>query len=160
MALVFLGIGSNIDAEANLPAAAQLLRSAWHAIRFSHIYRSAAREVKQQEFLNAVALIQTQQKPPEVASQLRTIEQALGKQPPFRFGPRTIDLDLLLYDADVSSDAALTIPHPRMHERRFVLEPLCELLDPATEHPLLHRSFAALLEGVREQHCVRIPLEL
>ena len=120
MSTIFLGLGSNIDPEANLKAAAKELRDIWPDIRFSHVYRSKAAEVTDQpDFLNAVAVIETDETPEKIASRLHTIEKILKKNPPFRFGPRTIDLDLLLYGDDTITTAKLTVPHPRMHQRRL-----------------------------------------
>ena len=109
-----------------------MLRQHFQEIRFSHVYRSAARdEEDQDDFLNAVAQADTKLSPTEVYDVLAHIEQTLHKNPPYPKGPRTIDLDILLYGNTKfkiqNSKFNLLIPHPRMHERRFVLEPLCEL---------------------------------
>lgn len=117
----------------------------------------------QEEFLNAVAIIQTDQTPDAIASTLRTIEHALKKEPPFRFGPRTIDLDLLLYGTLVmgrESHAALTIPHPRMHERRFVLEPLCELINVQELHPQKKKQWSELLQATLDQRSEKVAISL
>jgi len=142
-------------------ATAGLLLKTWPGTRFSSVYRSTAREYEEQEdFLNAVALIETMQNPEEVLRILVEIERALGKNLPFRFGPRTIDLDLLLYDNRVLESSTLILPHPRMHERRFVLEPLCELIDPEEQHPRLAVSWRELLDETAEQRCECITLRL
>ncbi len=114
----------------------------------------------QPEFLNAVALIETTDSAQAIASKLKTIEQDLKKSPPFRSGPRTIDLDLLLYGSIVIDAPGLIIPHPRMHARRFVLEPLMELIDPETEHPVLHTFWQELLEQTKSQTCERATIFL
>lgn len=109
-----------------------MLRTHFPEIQFSHVYRSAARdEEDQDDFLNAVTQIQTPLNPTDVYDILSQIEQKLHKNPPYPKGPRTADLDILLY-GDTQYEIRntkynLTIPHPRMHERRFVLEPLSEL---------------------------------
>jgi 2-amino-4-hydroxy-6-hydroxymethyldihydropteridine diphosphokinase len=90
----------------------------------------------QPRFLNGVVELGTELSPRELLSRLLAIEARLGRvrgQGP-RFGPRTIDLDLLLYGEETVDEPGLTLPHPRLHERRFVLEPLAEL-DPALEIP-------------------------
>ncbi len=157
---VFLSLGSNIDAERNLRTAAVLLRKEWLEVHFSSVYRTAAREVSDQpDFLNAIAHIQTTQNPQEVVPILQSIEKQLGKAPPFRFGPRTIDLDLLLYDNLVLNDEII-IPHPRMQSRRFVLEPLCELIDPHARHPTLKQTWENLLAETLEQECNLTPILL
>lgn len=165
MMQIFLGLGSNIDPEQNLKKAAVMLRKHFPNIRFSSVYRTAAREVEDQDdFLNAVALIRTNQQtnqPPQVIlSTLQSIERALHKAPPYRFGPRTIDLDLLLYGDQIRHDQTLVIPHPSMYERRFVLEPLCELIDLQSVHPVLKKSWEELLEKTLEQECVLTEISL
>jgi 2-amino-4-hydroxy-6-hydroxymethyldihydropteridine diphosphokinase len=123
-------------------------------MRFSSLYGSAPREYEEQDwFLNAVGTVETEDSPKEVSQELRGIEAALKKAPPFKFGPRTIDLDLLLYGEEVVEENGLTVPHPRMHERRFVLEPLCELIDPEKTHPTLGKSWEELLAATEEQEC-------
>lgn len=164
MPTVFLSLGSNIDPETNLRKAAAMLREQWPAIVFSSVYRSKAREREDQpDFLDAVARFQAEMQPEEIFAALRGIEGCLGKNPPFRFGPRTIDLDLLLYDDLVLGNEkreTIVIPHPRMHNRRFVLEPLCELIIPQTEHPVLHETWEALLWRTMDQDCATTALTL
>lgn len=160
MSLAVIGLGSNIDAEKNLKKAAEMLRENFPGIRFSSVVGSKPIGfLDQADFLNAVASIQTSESPSTVASKLNMIERKLGKAPPFRNGPRTIDLDLLLYD-DLVLNGDLTIPHPRMHERRFVLQPLCELIDPQTEHPTLKKTWSDLLENTNDQQCSKSNLRL
>ncbi|OGJ81583.1 2-amino-4-hydroxy-6-hydroxymethyldihydropteridine diphosphokinase [Candidatus Peribacteria bacterium RIFOXYC2_FULL_58_10] len=166
MALVFIGIGSNIDPETNLARAAKLLRKHWPAVRFSHVFRTAPQEnTDQPDFRNAVASIETNGPPEEIQQLLRSIEHALAKSVTDRFGPRTIDLDLLLYGDQhfterKGQDSGLVIPHPRMHRRRFVLEPLSELLDPETLHPILEKSWNTLKEQTTDQRCERTDIAL
>ncbi len=105
----------------------------------------------QADFLNAVALIETDESAQTIKDTLTDIERQLGKATPFENGPRTIDLDLLLYGDETIQTETLTIPHPRMHERRFVLEPLCELIDPTLRHPILKISWQQLLQTVGVQ---------
>lgn len=135
----------------------ELLREHWPYIIFSSLYSSDPREFEEQDpFLNAAAKVETDTSPEEVSQILRAVEDELEKNPPFKYGPRTIDLDVLLYDDNVIEDEDLCIPHPRMHERRFVLEPLCELIDPQKIHPTLEVSWHSLLEAVKDQTCVRM----
>ncbi|TSC97516.1 MAG: 2-amino-4-hydroxy-6-hydroxymethyldihydropteridine pyrophosphokinase [Candidatus Peregrinibacteria bacterium Greene1014_49] len=161
---ILLALGSNISPQSNLQKAAAMLRKHFPDIRFSSVYRSAAREVENQDdFLNAVAATETQQSPEEILSILQSIEQALGKSPPYRFGPRTIDLDLLLHGNKsqiINRKSQIVLPHPRMHERRFVLEPLCALIDLNTKHPLLHVSWKELLEKTLDQECALTDISL
>jgi 2-amino-4-hydroxy-6-hydroxymethyldihydropteridine diphosphokinase len=152
MAHVYLGLGSNIDPEKNLPEAAALLRNRWPEIRFSSVFLTKAQEVENQaDFLNAVAFLETEESVEDVIVTLIEIERSLGKAPIFRFGPRTIDLDVLLYDNAVIESPTLIVPHPRMHQRRFVLAPLVELIDPSHTHPLLKKTWSELLDSVKDQ---------
>ncbi|OGJ59932.1 2-amino-4-hydroxy-6-hydroxymethyldihydropteridine diphosphokinase [Candidatus Peribacteria bacterium RIFCSPHIGHO2_01_FULL_55_13] len=164
MTQIFLGLGSNIDPEMNLQKAAALLREHFPDIEFSSVYRTAAREVEDQnDFLNTVATCDTQKSSEDIYRILQSIEQSLGKAPPFRFGPRTIDLDLLLHGNKsqiINSKSQIVLPHPRMHERRFVLEPLCELIDPQFKHPVIKQSWEYLLEKTLEQECVLTDIAL
>lgn len=179
MSLVFLAIGSNIDPKKNLKRAAALLRERWPEIRFSSVYRTAPRDFEDQtEFLNAVARIETNATTEEILQALQGIERSLGKNIEIPKGPRTIDLDLLLYGdeiiprrgvADPFSHAPAThlqqnlnliIPHPRMHERRFVLEPLCEVIDPEMRHPVVGKAWEELLDATMDQECRKVVMEL
>lgn len=96
-------------------------------------------------YLNTVAAFDTTLSPTALLHLLRRIEAHHGRQPsPVRWAPRPLDLDLLLYDARIIDAPALTVPHPRLHERRFVLEPLVQLA-PELVHPVLRQSMSALL---------------
>jgi len=102
---------------------------------------------QQPRFLNAVARLRTSLPPRDLLRALLGIEQALGRVRAVRWGPRTLDLDLLLYDDVVIDEPGLVVPHPRLHERRFVLEPLAALA-PALAHPVLGRSIGQLLVDI------------
>ena len=152
-----IGIGSNINAEENLHACAELLRKQWPDVRFSHVYKTSPRDFEDQEdFLNAVASLETDEPPKELKAVLEEIERRLGKNLPHPKGPRTIDLDLLLYNDLVLETSELTIPHPRMHERRFVLEPLLELLGPGGSKD----KWNAVLQSLMGQKCERTDIRL
>ncbi len=164
---VSIALGSNISSEENLRAAAEQLRKLWPGIRFSSVYKTAARELEDQpDFLNAVARFATEMSLQEIYDHLHTIERDLKKTPSHRYGPRTIDLDILLIDEIVQNESTskrineLTLPHPRMHERRFVLEPLCELMDRAGKHPVLGESWADLLSKTADQRVDRTDIVL
>jgi 3-oxoacyl-[acyl-carrier protein] reductase len=105
-------------------------------------------------FLNAAALIRTELPPEELLRALLDVERSLGRIRQMRHGPRTIDLDLLLYGDTVKSDAGLTVPHPRMHERWFVLEPLAEIA-PNARHPIFAKSALELLNELGRQRAGR-----
>jgi 2-amino-4-hydroxy-6-hydroxymethyldihydropteridine diphosphokinase len=126
----FIGLGANLgDARGALDAAfvalsalpATTLRAA------SSIYRSAPIESSGPDYLNAVIALDTQLAPRALLAELQRIERAHGRERPYRNAPRTLDLDLLLYGQRRIETPTLTVPHPRMHERAFVLLPLAEL---------------------------------
>ncbi|OGJ61501.1 2-amino-4-hydroxy-6-hydroxymethyldihydropteridine diphosphokinase [Candidatus Peribacteria bacterium RIFCSPLOWO2_01_FULL_51_18] len=95
----FLSLGSNIEPEKNLLEAAQILRDRFSEIKFSSVYRTAPREISNQpDFLNAAAKFETDRAPEDLIKELKNIEISLAKKTPYRYGPRTIDLDLLLYN--------------------------------------------------------------
>jgi len=106
-------------------------------------------------FLNGVVQLETNITPASLLSMLQEIERALGRDEDHRSGPRTIDLDLLFYGERVINDAGLTVPHPRLHLRRFVLLPLNEL-DPLWVHPILNRTVAQLLTEANDQAQVQL----
>lgn len=106
-------------------------------------------------FLNGVVQIETDIAPKSLLEICREIERALGRDPENRKGPRTLDLDLLLYDDCILNEPALTIPHPRLHQRRFVLAPLIEL-DPDRHHPLFAQSLRDLFAQLDDQSVVRL----
>jgi 2-amino-4-hydroxy-6-hydroxymethyldihydropteridine diphosphokinase len=126
----FVGLGANLgDARRALEEVLQGLARlpGITLVRSSRIYRSAPVDASGPDYLNAVAQLETQLTAPELLAQLLALEQAAGRERPYRNAPRTLDLDLLLYgDASIAS-ATLTVPHPRWRERAFVLLPLQEL---------------------------------
>jgi 2-amino-4-hydroxy-6-hydroxymethyldihydropteridine diphosphokinase len=140
MARAFVGLGSNLGDPEELIRSALELLAAEAGIEVVAV--SSLRETDpvgyedQPRFLNGAAELATELPPQELLERLLAVERRLGRvrgEGP-RFGPRTIDLDLLLYGQETVQEPGLTLPHPRLHERRFALEPLAEL-DPALEVP-------------------------
>ena len=131
MTEAFVGIGSNLDdREGYLRRAIELL-AAEDGIEVAAV--STLREtepvgpVPQGPFLNGAVQLETELAPRDLLGRMLAIEERLGRVRVERFGPRTIDLDLLVYGDEVIDEPGLTVPHPRLHERRFALEPLAEL---------------------------------
>jgi len=130
------------------------LKAGFSEIEFSNVYESAPMyEEDQDSFLNAVGRLETNYEIGEIVSKLEKIEEELGKSKESKYGPRTIDLDLLLYGDEVFENDDVRVPHEKMHERRFVLEPLCELIDPEFLHPKMKISWEKLLEDAKKQEC-------
>lgn len=142
---VYLGLGANLgDRAAMLGAARAQLSPAVEVLRCSRLYETPPwGDLDQPAFLNAVCHGRTALAPEALLAHLKQIERELGRVVTHRWGPRAIDLDILLYDDLVLATPNLTIPHALLHQRAFVLVPLHELA-PALEHPLLHRSVAAM----------------
>jgi 2-amino-4-hydroxy-6-hydroxymethyldihydropteridine diphosphokinase len=126
----YVGFGGNLGDPASTlrAAAAELGRRAGRLSAASAIYRSAPVGVTDQPpFLNAVAALDTRLSPDALLDVLLTVEAEHGRVRDVRWGPRTLDLDLLWFEGAVRDDPRLTLPHPRAHEREFVLRPLCDL---------------------------------
>lgn len=101
-------------------------------------------------FINAVFSIQTTASPEAILNRIQVVQQGAGREKTsIRFGPRILDLDILLFGDRVISTPNLVIPHPRMHKRRFVLQPLCDI-NPRMVHPVLLRTMGALLSHLGE----------
>ena len=139
------GVGVDHDAHGRVlgDEPAQALRQALQQLaqlphssllRASSLYRSAPVDGSGPSYINAVACLQTQLTAPDLMLALQTLEQQAGRERPYRNAPRTLDLDLLLYGSAHVSSPALTVPHPRMHQRAFVLVPLAEIA-PALVSP-------------------------
>jgi 2-amino-4-hydroxy-6-hydroxymethyldihydropteridine diphosphokinase len=128
--VAYVGLGANLgDARQALhEALAALARlPGTRLLRSSRVYRSAPVDAAGPDYFNAVAQIETTCTAPGLLRKLQAIEQAAGRQRPYRNAPRTLDLDLLLYGSARIDSPLLTVPHPRMRERAFVLLPLREL---------------------------------
>ncbi len=161
---MFIGLGSNLGARrGNLVGALTRLGDHEHfrLVRWSALYQtSPVGGPEQGDFLNAVAEVRTSLSPSETLAALRVVEAEHGRlrgPAELRWGPRTLDLDILLYDDSIVSLPELEIPHPRLAERRFVLEPLAELAADRV-HPDLRRSIGELRDRLAgsEERVVRI----
>ena len=128
--IAYVGIGANLgDARANVADALARLAAqpSCTLLRASSSYRTAPIDASGDDYINAVASIDTSLSAPELLAALHAIEQAHGRERPYRNAPRTLDLDLLLYGDERIDTPMLTVPHPRMHARAFVLAPLIEI---------------------------------
>lgn len=156
----YVSLGSNLgDRAGNLLLGVRgMLDAGLEVIRLSHIYETEPVETfPQPPFLNQVAELRGSTLPPpeSVMARLLRIEYALGRRREVEKGPRLIDLDLLFYRDHRSDTSFLTLPHPRLHARRFVLQPLAELA-PGLVHPLLKKTIKELLEGVDDLSVVKL----
>jgi 2-amino-4-hydroxy-6-hydroxymethyldihydropteridine diphosphokinase len=131
--LCAIGLGANLgDAAQTLQQAlAQLARLAHGAVHASSLWRSAPIDALGADYTNAVAVFETTLNAPQLLAQLQSIEAAHGRQRPYPNAPRTLDLDLLLYGSSQIQSPQLTVPHPRLHQRAFVLKPLAQLAQRA-----------------------------
>ena len=151
--LAAIALGSNLDSpfgdrEANLREALRRLGELGELRAVSAFYDTEpVGYVDQPRFLNGAALLETALEPKDLMQCLLEIERAMGREREgvVAKGPRVIDLDLLFYGDQVMSTAELTLPHPAMHERRFVLEPLAEIA-PQMKHPVLKLTVAEMLD--------------
>ncbi|HET9158459.1 MAG TPA: 2-amino-4-hydroxy-6-hydroxymethyldihydropteridine diphosphokinase [Myxococcaceae bacterium] len=155
---VYVGLGANVgDPERTLAAAAEELSRLPDVDlrRRSSLYAAAPIGPAQPEFRNAVVSLVSRRSPESLLAALLDIERAHGRIRGERWGPRVLDLDILLWGNRVLDRPGLRVPHPELHRRRFALEPLAEL-DPETRHPVLQKTVAELLDGVRDQAVERV----
>jgi len=156
----YVSLGSNLgDRAGNLLLGIRGILDAGHEVtRLSQIYETEPVETfPQPNFLNMVAelKVEARLKPEGLLDQLLGIEQLLGRTRDSNKGPRTIDLDLLLYGEEEVDNQRLTLPHPQFHRRRFVLLPLSELC-PELEHPVFHRTITELLQETPDRSEVKL----
>lgn len=149
----YIGLGANLgDAAATVRAAIAKLRELPHTrvLGTSSLYRTAPQEASGPDFVNAVVAAQTRLDAMELLSRLQGIENEAGRERPYRNAPRTLDLDLLLYGGGRIDSPRLTLPHPRLAARAFVLVPLAEIAPPLVAR--------AQLDAVADQRIERLAL--
>lgn len=149
MHVTYIGLGSNLgDRLANLSAAITAMEPEVHPVECSSVYETPPwGYIDQPNFLNQVVKAETELSPADLLSYLKRIEQDLGRQATFLYGPRMIDLDIIFFDDEIINSPPITIPHPRMESRGFVLQPLADLA-PELKHPVLDISVQDLLDQV------------
>lgn len=146
---VHLSLGSNLgDRVANLRACILRLGSLGHVTKVSSLYETEPMELREQPwFVNCVVELETQLSAKELLKAIQRIEAELGRTREIPKGARTTDIDILLIESVVIEEPDLHIPHPAMHKRRFVLEPLAEIV-PEVCHPVLEKSARELLQDL------------
>lgn len=156
MARAYLSLGSNVgNRELQLRAAMERLARHGTVVRVSSLYETEPVEFIQQAwFLNCAVAFETMTTPTELLQTVLSIEREMGRQRTQDKGPRLIDIDILLFDRLVVNEKELTIPHPGMAQRRFVLEPLAEIA-PEVVHPVLGKTVRELLEELPPGQVVR-----
>jgi 2-amino-4-hydroxy-6-hydroxymethyldihydropteridine diphosphokinase len=154
--LVYLSLGSNVgDRAGNLNTAIDRLRAFGEVVAVSSFYETEPVEFTAQAwFLNCAVTLDTEKTPKQLLAGILDIEQQLGRRRGQQKGPRIIDLDILLFGDSIVEDPGLKIPHPAMHERRFVLEPLAEIA-PDVRHPVFKRTIRELRDALPRGQAVR-----
>jgi 2-amino-4-hydroxy-6-hydroxymethyldihydropteridine diphosphokinase len=151
MSIVYISIGSNLgNKKSNCLHAIELLEKRGIIVKKrSSIHETEPWGVKDQPpFLNMAIEVETALKPEELLVLLKNVETEVGREKTYQWGPRIIDLDILLFNSIILNTDDLTIPHPYMHERDFVLRPLNEIA-PGVKHPLLKLSVSELLQNFK-----------
>lgn len=153
MAIVYIGIGSNLgDRKRNCRRAVELLRrEGVRVAKASSLHETGPwGVVGQPDFINMAVEAETALSPRELLVLLKSMEKEMGREEGVRWGPRVIDLDILLYEGLVLEEPGLRIPHPLMHLRGFVLGPLAEIA-PGVMHPVLGKSIRDITLALREE---------
>lgn len=156
LAQVYLSLGSNVgDREAQLRDAEARLSAVGRIVKVSSFYETEPVEFTEQPwFLNCAVEMETAERSQQLMAAILRIEQEMGRRRLQQKGPRLIDIDILLFGDEVVSSDDLTIPHPAMHQRRFVLEPLAEIA-PEVVHPVFKKTIRELLAALPEEQIVR-----
>ena len=159
MKKIYLALGSNLgNREQHLQTCIDAINAPdLRVVRASSAYETAPRDFKDQPwFLNLVLECETELFPLQLLKRLQKIEKQLGRQRTVSKGPRTIDIDILLFGNFLIDQPLLQVPHPRMTERRFVLEPLAEIA-PELRHPVARRTIKELLANTKDQALRKAP---
>ena len=156
MSHIYIGIGANLgDRYASLTKSIEMLSGVVKIEKISAVYETEPEGFAgQPDFLNCAVEISTGLRPLDLLRELKKIEAVMGRKPTFRNGPRIIDLDLLLYDDEVVYLPELRVPHPRLHQRGFVLAPLNGIA-PDYIHPVLHKTINQLYRELEFGKAVR-----
>ena len=136
---IFVGLGANLgDAVATVQAAFDALDAlpGTHCVARSSLYRTAPVDAAGTDYINAVAELRSMLEPELLLAALQSVEARFGRERPYRHAPRTLDLDLLLYGVRRIATPTLTLPHPRLHERAFVVTPLAEIAPDLASNPV------------------------
>jgi 2-amino-4-hydroxy-6-hydroxymethyldihydropteridine diphosphokinase len=153
----YIGLGANLgDSRRTLQAAVHELSAVEgiRSLKMSRLYRSAPIDSSGPDYINAVVEIETALRPHALLTSMQCIEDRHGRLRPYRNAPRTLDLDLLLFGDEVIQDAQLIVPHPRMHERAFVLRPLADL---APDLKLAQGCLSDLIVACEDQRLEVLP---
>ena len=154
--LVYLSLGSNLgDLAANLNAAITGLRGLGEVAAVSSFYETEPVELSAQPwFLNCAVKLDTEKMPKQLMAGILDLEKEMGRRRQQNKGPRIIDIDILLFGSSIIETKGLTIPHPAMHQRRFVLEPLAEIASEV-RHPVFKRTVRELRDALPPGQAVR-----
>jgi 2-amino-4-hydroxy-6-hydroxymethyldihydropteridine diphosphokinase len=154
--LVYLSLGSNVgDRASQLRDALARLGMAGRVVAVSSFYETEPVEFTPQPwFLNCAVALETSKTPQQLMSAILGIEEEMGRRRVQKKGPRSIDIDILLFGETIVGSKELTIPHPAMHQRRFVLEPLAEIA-PEVLHPVFKKTIRELRDALPEGQAVR-----
>jgi 2-amino-4-hydroxy-6-hydroxymethyldihydropteridine diphosphokinase len=154
--IVYLSLGSNVgDREAQLRDAVERLSTLGRVIAVSSFYETEPVEFTAQPwFINCAVALETSSTPEQLMTSILRIEEEMGRRRVQNKGPRSIDIDILLFGDAIIESSELTIPHPAMHQRRFVLEPLAEIV-PQAQHPVFQKTVRELLDQLPAGQSVR-----
>jgi 2-amino-4-hydroxy-6-hydroxymethyldihydropteridine diphosphokinase len=157
MSIVYLSLGSNVgEREDNIKNALMLIEEIGEIKKVSPLYQTEPVGIKDQPwFLNCVIEVQTLSKPNELIVFVQKIEHKLGRTNTIKNGPRTIDIDILLYDDICVENENLIVPHPRLHERLFVLVPFMDV-NPDVHHPRFKKTIQQLYDSILHEETVTL----